>query len=381
MRNPYLIIAIIFLVSIFSIIAGDIIDNTQSDFDSGTYVNTTFNASGFVQLVLPNNTGEYVSAIKDAGYNVRWLNISWYEPISYYDELTYNQYTLLLCKFNNTLNCVNTTGDSIEPIIDENLSFAGGKFYTTGINITNQSALSYPINFHPYRCIVSFWFKAEYDFWEDGQDNILFLAKVDNNNNMRIVNKYTGDDEVLRLKYESSGNVYRVDSDISDNWATEWHHFALICDHENDMIYFYVDGEQIGNASIVEFDGNVTEFYIGSDNNIAKHAPGIYEDFVIYDNLTDTVIKENYRRGIMELKAQVRSCDDSSCSGESFVGPDGTSNSYYTSPNQQLNVSDNRYIQYKFYFSTENTSYTPELYNVTIANNVINISSCTYITE
>ncbi|RLJ03762.1 MAG: hypothetical protein DRP08_03045, partial [Candidatus Aenigmatarchaeota archaeon] len=73
-----------------------------------------------------------------------------------------------------------------------------------------------------------------------------------------------------------------------------------------------------------------------------------------------------YLRGALELKFQVRSCDDTSCSGEDFVGPDGTTASYFTQSPAALNISTNRYFHYKAYLSTEDVNETPILYNVTV---------------
>ena len=87
---------------------------------------------------------------------------------------------------------------------------------------------------------------------------------------------------------------------------------------------------------------------------------------------------DHYRRGALRLKYQVRSCDDSACSGEAFIGPDGTNSSYYSEVNNTslglpsfslTNVDDNQYFQYKITFETSNSTYTPELNNVTVENN------------
>ncbi|MFH1501044.1 MAG: hypothetical protein ABIE22_03820, partial [archaeon] len=76
---------------------------------------------------------------------------------------------------------------------------------------------------------------------------------------------------------------------------------------------------------------------------------------------TDYVYVEiNYSNS--ELNFQVRSDDDDSAWGD-FIGPDGTSSSYYTNSSlSELNVSDNRYFQYKAFFSESN-----QLYNVSIS--------------
>jgi PGF-CTERM protein len=62
---------------------------------------------------------------------------------------------------------------------------------------------------------------------------------------------------------------------------------------------------------------------------------------------------------VAELNLTVRSCDDASCDGESFIDINDISP-------QNLTVTDNQYFQYKVEFETDDSSYSPELYNVTI---------------
>ena len=64
------------------------------------------------------------------------------------------------------------------------------------------------------------------------------------------------------------------------------------------------------------------------------------------------------------LKFQVATnLENSATSTWSFVGPDGTSGSYFTSSGDSFSSVHNgdRYIRYKAYFSTESSSYTPVL--------------------
>ena len=66
------------------------------------------------------------------------------------------------------------------------------------------------------------------------------------------------------------------------------------------------------------------------------------------------------------LNLTVRSCDDSSCSGENWE--DAGDNSPL-----DLSVNDNRYFQYKFDFASENESVSAELYNATIDYTILNV--------
>jgi len=67
------------------------------------------------------------------------------------------------------------------------------------------------------------------------------------------------------------------------------------------------------------------------------------------------------------LDFQVKSCDDDACSGESWA--DITD----ISP-QDLSLDNLTYFQYKFNFLTDDSSYTPELYDVSIDYTLLNVA-------
>jgi hypothetical protein len=85
-----------------------------------------------------------------------------------------------------------------------------------------------------------------------------------------------------------------------------------------------------------------------------------------------------YQRGL-DLKFQVMSCDDASCSGETLVGPSNTSATYFTNVSESLNATltpDNRWFQYKAFFSTADDSVTPHLSSVDVGYG--SADTCTY---
>ncbi|MEK6948652.1 MAG: hypothetical protein AABX34_00410 [Nanoarchaeota archaeon] len=87
---------------------------------------------------------------------------------------------------------------------------------------------------------------------------------------------------------------------------------------------------------------------------------GIIDEVVIYGRaLSPSQILGIYKQGILNLYVEVRSCDDPNCDGESFSG------SFTNSSTQTLNVPDNRYLQYRVNFESEDSSYTPILEDVT----------------
>ena len=92
--------------------------------------------------------------------------------------------------------------------------------------------------------------------------------------------------------------------------------------------------------------------------------------------LSPAEIMSSYQRGAFHPKIRIRSCNDAACSGETFVGPDGTANTYFsdennttpTPPSSSPSVPANQYFQYQAILDTDSTLYGPEITNVSGAN-------------
>jgi len=68
-----------------------------------------------------------------------------------------------------------------------------------------------------------------------------------------------------------------------------------------------------------------------------------------------------------DLTFQVRSCNDSLCDTETFVGPDGTAGTTFTTAaGENISVSGNRYFQYRVSFVSSDSNYSPELSDVAV---------------
>ena len=122
-------------------------------------------------------------------------------------------------------------------------------------------------------------------------------------------------------------------------------------------------------------DGWAQILDVGIGAGISYESSGSYTSTVFDAGLSVNWDKLNWHEVTDDdtlVKFQVRSCDDALCDGETFVGDDGTSGSYFTdydgadgTGNDSV-VSDNRYFQYKAYLETSDTDKTPELSSVTI---------------
>jgi len=139
----------------------------------------------------------------------------------------------------------------------------------------------------------------------------------------------------------------------------EWQHIIFL--YDGSYLDVYLNGERVDHESSI---GSVTMSgsgpIIGAFTSTYGFFNGSIDEVAIWKrNLSSEEILQVYKRGILKLNLTARNCNDSNCDGENFIDINNTSP-------QDLNVDDNRYFQYKFNFETDDSSYSPELHNVTI---------------
>ena len=158
-----------------------------------------------------------------------------------------------------------------------------------------------------------------------------------------------------------------------------WHHILMTRNSTTGAIALYVDGAAQTTTS--DTGTKTTSFsdigVIGDTGGTPTYFQGSVDEFSVWSRvLSPTEASDIYRRGALNLKFQIRSCNDAVCSGETFVGPDGTAGTYYDElANATLNppattaitsLADNRYFQYQVSFATQNATVSPELHSLTV---------------
>ncbi|MBS1958893.1 MAG: LamG domain-containing protein [Bdellovibrionales bacterium] len=136
----------------------------------------------------------------------------------------------------------------------------------------------------------------------------------------------------------------------------------------------YVNGVMT-NSRVVGGPIQVSDdpFAIGSADS-TEFLNGSVDEVSVWNRALDaSEIMALYQRGAMQLKYQVRSCATYNCSDAAFVGPDQTTNTFFsdfTNTSSGLPVFDisaivspNRYIQYKAFFESDDSLYSPKLMN------------------
>ena len=201
----------------------------------------------------------------------------------------------------------------------------------------------------------------------------------------------TVDGRVLGLRlYDSSGSDVLVFFDgtaarISSSalsWEGIWSHVAVtisnISDGNADYV-LYIDG-QFSASSTAAYSPTTggDALVIGGNSNLSTQwFDGKIDEVGVFTSaLSASSINNIYRRGANRLRFQVRSCDDSACSGELFVGSSGTTTSTMseltsvvtTTPSATITslVSSNRYFQYRTWFESSTTTANPELLSVSV---------------
>ncbi|MCB9798234.1 LamG domain-containing protein [Candidatus Nomurabacteria bacterium] len=192
----------------------------------------------------------------------------------------------------------------------------------------------------------------------------------------------------IRAAYSASnGNSIRVEQSSASLSTGTWYHVVVVFTGatSSDDVKIYLNGIEGSSSTLTagySYSNGTQALCIatGYGGHVLNYFSGTLDEVAIFsDQVTAAEAWSMYKRGANRLKYQVRSCDDSACSGESFIGPDGTGSTYYSEltsaenglPSKTLsNVDQNRYFQYKAYFETDNSGYTPELLDITVTYSV-----------
>lgn len=130
-----------------------------------------------------------------------------------------------------------------------------------------------------------------------------------------------------------------------------------------------------------EQDGNVETTSPTGDTKLKHDGPSTYPASGLLTSSTfDTGSASNFynitwnpqsqppETGADSLKFQIATATTTSPASWDYLGPDGTSNTFYTTSNGNINGlhNDDRYMRYKAYFSTASSTLTPTLSDIAI---------------
>lgn len=224
-------------------------------------------------------------------------------------------------------------------------------------------------------------------------NSILGKWGVSSNKAYYIFTGATGEAK-LRLSNDGSTNSLALDGTTAINDG-DWHHVVAVYNGTNAIIY--VDGEvdatQAYNGGVFSMPTENVLLGAVREGTPTDYFNGLIDEVAIWKKPLDAdEILQLYQRGASKIKFQVRSCDDAACVGESWLGPDNSTASFFSEFNNNAVPNDgtgavqtglpsmsftdfpslvlnaNRYFQYRFVFESEadDSAKGPELEAVTI---------------
>jgi len=395
------------LVAVLLVWAATFVDDTADEFNAGTYNETQWDGTNnWVELTATgqtNGSGDYTSSVKDAGGHSSWDNIAWTPERPIGKELpdgaaSETAYTsgnanmtgnVLLMHMNEASGTiVDSSGEGNNGTYNGALYSQAGKLNTAigfdGSNDVIVGPSSHDITGDNSQNVTqSLWFRTTSATYMYTSSLKRQSAAAGYSTLFSLFVGRGGAGNVGLLTYNAAGSHTYLDYGSGYNDG-QWHHLVGVVDGGQRIIY--LDGVNVvsDNAGMYNVTNNTAEFTVGgfAPSYASLYFNGSIDEVAVYNrSLAPTEVADLYKRGALRLKYQARSCDDDACSGESFIGPDGTITDYYewgttnstSTPSFNLtNVSDNQYFQYKAYFETDDSSYTPELKSVTADYTVLN---------
>ena len=165
-----------------------------------------------------------------------------------------------------------------------------------------------------------------------------------------------------------------------DDFRGAWTHLFIVVDRQSQEMYTYANANRVDTDPIAAI-GSVSssrQFTFGAHDNGTHPFGGRMDEISVWRKaLTEGEIEELYRRGALRIRYQVRTCATRECiDNEPFVGPDGTSATFYSELMNETNetpvfdltenpsLANGPYFQWKAFFQTADVAISPELSNV-----------------
>lgn len=353
--------------------------SNQTDFDQGTYDNTTANISGY--LLLKNSTGSALPYYQNGTYTSKiystetsWDNLTFTALLRYGQETSIENNIVFLMHLNNGV------GENSTYFKDETGIFNGtcpsgecpaynssGMFssaYTfepvdkSHILMPANSTIDFNESFS-----VSVWFRKVDSFsWNyviKGQNHYFIWVRGDNKPAFVMINS------------SNAGKPALSSLPIEEN---KWTHVVGVFNHTTGSSKIFVNGLNTGNNTNVgpQSVGNMSYLMIGHNDTVGgvpgEHTlNGTIDEVILWNKaLSGSEVSDLYSIGASSIKVQARTCNNINCSGEYFRGPDNLTTSYFDNESQEYALNQNYfpnkpYFQYKVFLETENTNITPAL--------------------
>lgn len=386
-------------------------DNTATGFGGGTTSSAQWVvASSTIQLDSAGKTahlGTFTSRIFDAGTSTSWTSLvpihrapfgkalpsNGVSETAYTDSNADMSNNLALFHFDESSGSfTDYSGNSRTGTASGTITYSQNSIFGTGVSLNGvDNAIVIPgLEGTASSSVMTIegWFKPTVMSASD-----VLVSQYNSGVNQRFSwqTHTTADEMILYVSVNPTGPLVSWFSTGADLAAGNWYHLAVVwngnASTEAGKVTMYVNGSKpfmtkSGANVITQFSGQSgLPLVIGDMQNFhPREFPGSVDEVAVYNRaLSDAEIISRYKRGALNIKYQVRSCDDSACSGENFVGPANLTSAYYSealntdvsAPSFLLtDLPNNRYFQYTAQLLTTSTIYntniTPEISQVTI---------------
>lgn len=397
------------------------LDNSATTFSTGTFSNTTLSTDSIV-LSSGQLTGTYTSSVKDIWYCNQinpWLSHEWTTDLPYGKELPstselatdYSGVSLNLMTNLVGLWHLNETSLGTAPggkdFKDSSANAFHGSILSTGQTLGVMGKLFKGIRLNattgnyvsiPYNAALNIVNNLTYSIWYyrsgNGSDWMRLIGRNASSASRQFgVWDYGPSNSQAILVQSYGGGCEWSSATASNNFVNgKWYHIVVTLTGGVESLYVngVLDSSRSGCAN---FPSDATSpLTFGGASSLHSSVNGILDEAAVWSRaLSASEVLQLYRRGANRIKFQIRSCTSNTCSDNpSWLGPDGTSSTYFTEinnnsnqPNSTGNVMTsfpvmtflnfstlflpaNRFYQYQATLETDNSTYSPLLKSVKV---------------
>lgn len=363
-----------------------LIDNSEASFDLGNYTNTQYNSGVSLSSSL---SGFYESSIKESEENTSWDKITFTTTFPSYKELpSSNQIetgylegdadmtqNLLLFHMNESSGeIIDFSGNENNGICYDGVSYGEPGIFKGALEFEDDAYVKISdtgFNFGQNGTVEA-WV---YPYNNNGDYAGIIHKGEDSNFSDEVFTLQFWEDKIRFAISDSYNHYVSIDSN-EDFHYNQWNH--IVGTWDNNSIKIYINGKLVGSQShSLTLLNNSSPILIGAQTTqdynwyFGKFGfDGLIDEVAIYKKtLTLSDINYHYKRGVNKVRYQVRTCNDINCMGEVFVGPNNLTSTYFSeidntglTPEEiNLNLSNDKYFQYKVLMESPSLDETPVL--------------------
>jgi hypothetical protein len=326
-------------------------------------------------------SGSYTSDLKQASESVDWQTLSWTPERPTGKPLPDNQDT----ETNYAQGNIDMSANLLLAHLDEDsgaTSFENAADGSQGTCVSgscpstsSEGIFHQALSFDGTDDVIQF--SSTSDLTLASQQTVLTWFKWNEggtNNWRRLVGKGYGtqrnyglwvhpDQGLILYQVYSDGGTQTCNALTTTTFDDQWHFLAGT--YNGSSVKLFSDGELVAQTTCTLTPATSSDpVTIGWAHNgtsgYYSAFDGLLDEIAIFDEaLSATDISSLYQRGVDTIRFQIRTCDQSDCSSASFVGPDATSNSFFSEQNNTTGdlpsfditgLDPGQYFQYKIYF-------------------------------